>query len=172
MHSSVNASTFSPGSWVGTTGRTSDLFLVQKHGTLHSLIFAAGVLLKFDGYVVGKRLLLFYLPFTLCFIIPNFVKMAPWNLGHIKVLYYWWLASAPLVACCWRGCGGRANSCVARVDCFSSRYVAAPGRRGHRIPRTKYASSMRRRAISPSASKDNQPRALIFMRRCKTRRFF
>jgi uncharacterized membrane protein len=54
--------------------------------------------LKFDGYVVGKRLLLFYLPFTLCFIIPNFVKMAPWIWDNIKVLYYWWLASAPLVA--------------------------------------------------------------------------
>jgi hypothetical protein len=42
--------------------------------------------------------LLFYLPFTLCFIVPNFVKMAPWIWDNIKVLYYWWLASAPLVA--------------------------------------------------------------------------
>jgi hypothetical protein len=38
------------------------------------------------------------LPFTLCFIIPNFVKLAPWIWDNIKVLFYWWLASAPLVA--------------------------------------------------------------------------
>jgi hypothetical protein len=47
---------------------------------------------------VPKRLLLFYLPFTLCFIIPNILKMAPWIWDNIKVLYYWWLASAPIVA--------------------------------------------------------------------------
>ena len=46
----------------------------------------------------SKRLLLFYLPFTLCFIIPNVLKMAPWIWDNIKVLFYWWLASAPLVA--------------------------------------------------------------------------
>ncbi|PWT90288.1 MAG: hypothetical protein C5B55_09950, partial [Blastocatellia bacterium] len=38
------------------------------------------------------------LPFILCFIVPNFIKMAPWIWDNIKVLYYWWLASAPLVA--------------------------------------------------------------------------
>ncbi|HEU4796525.1 MAG TPA: hypothetical protein VFT02_12895 [Pyrinomonadaceae bacterium] len=38
------------------------------------------------------------MPFTLCFIIPNFIKLAPWIWDNIKVLYYWWLASAPIVA--------------------------------------------------------------------------
>jgi hypothetical protein len=56
------------------------------------------VLIKQRGYLVPRRLLLFYLPFTFCFIIPNFVKLAPWIWDNIKVLYYWWLASAPLVA--------------------------------------------------------------------------
>jgi hypothetical protein len=51
-----------------------------------------------EGYLVPKRLLLFYLPFTLCFIVPNLIKMAPWIWDNIKVLYYWWLASAPIVA--------------------------------------------------------------------------
>jgi hypothetical protein len=41
---------------------------------------------------------MFYLPFTLCFVIPNVMKMAPWVWDNIKVLFYWWLASAPLVA--------------------------------------------------------------------------
>ena len=48
--------------------------------------------------LVSRRLLVFFLPFTLCFIIPNALKMAPWIWDNIKVLYYWWLASAPLVA--------------------------------------------------------------------------
>jgi hypothetical protein len=48
--------------------------------------------------LISRRLLLFFLPFTLCFIIPNFFKMAPWIWDNIKVLFYWWLGSAPLVA--------------------------------------------------------------------------
>ena len=48
--------------------------------------------------IVSERLLLFCLPFTLCFIIPNVMTLAPWVWDNIKVLFYWWLASAPLVA--------------------------------------------------------------------------
>jgi hypothetical protein len=48
--------------------------------------------------VVPRRLALFYLPFTLCFIVPNIVKLAPWTWDNIKVLFYWWVASAPIVA--------------------------------------------------------------------------
>jgi len=48
--------------------------------------------------LVSRTLLYFYLPFTLCFFVPNVVKLAPWVWDNIKVLYYWWLASAPLVA--------------------------------------------------------------------------
>ncbi len=48
--------------------------------------------------LISRRLLFFFLPFTLCFIIPNFFKMAPWVWDNIKVLFYWWLGSAPLVA--------------------------------------------------------------------------
>ena len=72
-------------------------FWFKNTGIFIPLIFAA-VLSKREGYVVPRRLLLFYLPFTLCFIIPNVLKMAPWIWDNIKVLYYWWLASAPLVA--------------------------------------------------------------------------
>ncbi|HLL14570.1 MAG TPA: hypothetical protein VK388_05875 [Pyrinomonadaceae bacterium] len=45
-----------------------------------------------------KRLLLFYLPFTLLFIISNAGKISPWIWDNIKVLYYWYIASVPLVA--------------------------------------------------------------------------
>ena len=45
-----------------------------------------------------NRLLIFYIPFALCFVISNLVKLAPWEWDNIKVLIYWFVASAPLVA--------------------------------------------------------------------------
>ena len=48
--------------------------------------------------MIPRRLLLFYLPFTLCFIVPNLIKFAPWIWDNIKILFYWWIASAPIVA--------------------------------------------------------------------------
>jgi hypothetical protein len=47
---------------------------------------------------VSRRLLVFYLPFTLCFVVPNLLKLSPWIWDNIKILFYWWVASAPLVA--------------------------------------------------------------------------
>jgi hypothetical protein len=46
----------------------------------------------------ANNLLIFYIPFALCFVIPNLVKLAPWEWDNIKVLIYWFVASAPLVA--------------------------------------------------------------------------
>lgn len=46
----------------------------------------------------ARRLLLFYAPFILCFVIPNLVRLAPWVWDNIKVLIYWYVASIPLVA--------------------------------------------------------------------------
>jgi hypothetical protein len=53
-----------------------------------------------DGHkhLVPRPLLYFYLPFTLCFIIPNVIKLAPWVWDNIKVIFYWYVASIPLVA--------------------------------------------------------------------------
>jgi hypothetical protein len=45
-----------------------------------------------------RTLLKYYLPFLLCFIVPNLISLAPWIWDNIKVLFYWYLASAPLVA--------------------------------------------------------------------------
>ncbi|HEY6118901.1 MAG TPA: hypothetical protein VIV66_03030 [Pyrinomonadaceae bacterium] len=72
-------------------------FWFKNTGLFIPLIIAA-ILWRGKGYLVSKRLLKFYLPFTLCFIIPNVLKMAPWIWDNIKVLFYWWLASAPIVA--------------------------------------------------------------------------
>ena len=98
IHSAVNAGSFF--AWeVGWDHGTENpiIFWLKNTGIFIPLIFAA-ILNRGEGYLVPKRLLLFYLPFTLCFIIPNVLKMAPWIWDNIKVLYYWWLASAPLVA--------------------------------------------------------------------------
>jgi hypothetical protein len=48
--------------------------------------------------VVAKRALIFYLPFTLLFLICNAGKISPWVWDNIKVLFYWFVASTPLVA--------------------------------------------------------------------------
>jgi hypothetical protein len=56
------------------------------------------VALAWRGAGVSKRLLFFYLPFVLCFVVPNVYRFAPWVWDNIKVLLYWWVASAPLVA--------------------------------------------------------------------------
>jgi len=61
-------------------------------------VLIAALLWKTDQYLVQRKLLLFYLPFTLCFIVPNMIKFAPWIWDNIKILFYWWIASAPLVA--------------------------------------------------------------------------
>ena len=72
-------------------------FWFKNTGLFIPLLIAA-LLWKRDNYLVSRRLLFFYLPFTLCFIIPNLVKLAPWIWDNVKVLFYWWIASAPIVA--------------------------------------------------------------------------
>ncbi len=42
--------------------------------------------------------LLFYVPFLLCFVVPNLVRLAPWEWDNIKVLIYWFVGSVPFVA--------------------------------------------------------------------------
>ncbi|HKQ51062.1 MAG TPA: hypothetical protein VJT74_01745, partial [Pyrinomonadaceae bacterium] len=78
------------------------LFWLKNTGLLIPLLVAALFWRERVGGVtqplVPRRLLLFYLPFTLCFIVPNLIKLAPWVWDNIKVIYYWFLASVPLVA--------------------------------------------------------------------------
>jgi hypothetical protein len=97
-NSAVNAKTFFAWELGWDHGQDNPLWFWFKNTGFFIPLILAAVLMKVDGYLVRKRLLLFYLPFSLCFIIPNFVKMAPWIWDNIKILYYWWLASAPIVA--------------------------------------------------------------------------
>jgi hypothetical protein len=73
-------------------------FWLKNAGLFIPLTVAALLWRDKKQRLVPRRLLLFLLPFSLCFIIPNFLRMAPWIWDNIKVLFYWWLASAPLVA--------------------------------------------------------------------------
>ena len=73
-------------------------FWLKNAGLFIPLTIAALLWRADKKPLVPRRLLLFLLPFSLCFIVPNFLKMAPWIWDNIKVLFYWWLASAPLVA--------------------------------------------------------------------------
>jgi hypothetical protein len=72
-------------------------FWLVNTGVFIPLLIVA-ILWRHKRPLVPRRLLLFYLPFTLCFIIPNVMTLAPWVWDNVKVLFYWWLASAPLVA--------------------------------------------------------------------------
>lgn len=51
-----------------------------------------------EGQLISRRALLFYLPFTLFFVIPNLVRLAPWVWDNNKVIFYWYVASSPFVA--------------------------------------------------------------------------
>jgi hypothetical protein len=77
-------------------------FWFKNTGLFIPLIFAAflwrGGHAVGENYLIPRRLLYFYLPFTLCFIIPNLIKLAPWPWDNIKVIFYWFIASVPLVS--------------------------------------------------------------------------
>jgi len=97
-HSAVSAMSFL-GFQVGWDHGTENIlwFWLKNTGLSIPLLIAA-LIWKSDNYLISRRLLFFYVPFTLCFIVPNLVKLAPWIWDNVKVLFYWWIASAPLVA--------------------------------------------------------------------------
>jgi len=97
-HSAVNAANFFAWEFGWDHGQDNPVWFWFKNTGLFVPLLVIAILWRSKDYLVPRRLLLFYLPFTLCFIIPNMVKLAPWIWDNVKVLFYWWLASAPLVA--------------------------------------------------------------------------
>jgi len=85
---------FNPG-WE-SRGENPIWFWFKNTGFLIPLILLA-FLRRGALRLLPRSLLLFYLPFVVCFIVPNLVKLAPWTWDNMKVLFYWYLASAPLV---------------------------------------------------------------------------
>jgi hypothetical protein len=74
------------------------LFWLKNTGAFMPLLVGALVWRGDTERSTHRRLVLWYLPFTLCFIIPNLLRLAPWIWDNIKVLVYWYIASVPLVA--------------------------------------------------------------------------
>jgi hypothetical protein len=98
-HSAIDAGKFFDWQFGWDHGQENAVwFWFKNTGLFIPLTVAAILWRKKKEPLVPRRLLIFFLPFTLCFIIPNVLKLAPWIWDNIKVLFYWWLASAPLVA--------------------------------------------------------------------------
>jgi len=72
------------------------LFWLANTGIFIPLLLLA--LLWRRGGALPKSVLMFCAPFALCFVIPNLTKLAPWIWDNIKVLFWWYTASVPLVA--------------------------------------------------------------------------
>lgn len=96
--SSVKAASFFAWQFGWDRGTDSAAWFWFKNTGLFIPLIVTAILWRGKNSLISRRLLLFYLPFTLCFIIPNLIRLAPWVWDNIKVLFYWWVASAPLVA--------------------------------------------------------------------------
>lgn len=96
--SAVNAASFFDWQFGWDRGTENTAWFWFKNTGLFIPLLVTAILWRGKDYLVPRRLLVYYLPFTLCFIIPNLIKLAPWVWDNIKILYYWWLGSAPLIA--------------------------------------------------------------------------
>ncbi|MFL6253545.1 MAG: hypothetical protein ACJ74T_00845 [Pyrinomonadaceae bacterium] len=94
--SAVNAGQFFGWEFGWAHGQTNVVwFWIKNTAVFIPLLVLA---LAWRGAGVSRRLLFFYLPFVLCFVVPNVYRLSPWVWDNIKVLLYWWIASSPLVA--------------------------------------------------------------------------
>lgn len=73
------------------------LFWLVNTGFFIPLLFIA-LFWNRPDLALPRQVLKYYAPFTLCFIVPNLIKVAPWIWDNIKVLFWWYVASSPLVA--------------------------------------------------------------------------
>jgi hypothetical protein len=70
------------------------IFWLKNLGLFIPLLFV-GIFLAFKKE--NQKLLRFYAPFFICFLIGNTLKLAPWQWDNIKVLIYWFTGSIPFV---------------------------------------------------------------------------
>ena len=96
--SAVHASSFFDWAFGWDRGQQDVLWFWFKNTGLFIPLLVVALIWRRREAVVPQRLLLFYLPFTLCFIIANVAKVSPYLWDNIKVLFYWYVASTPLVA--------------------------------------------------------------------------
>jgi hypothetical protein len=81
-------------------------FWLKNTGLLIPLVVAAFIWRQSREHIT-RTAALFYVPFVLCFLVANVIRLAPWIWDNIKVLVYWLVASAPFAAIVlaqlWRG---------------------------------------------------------------------
>jgi len=84
---------------VGWDHGTNDIFQfwVANAGLFIPLLILAFVW-DWEPPLLSRRLLLYSLPFLVWFFVPNVLRLAPWLWDNIKVLLFWWLGGAPVVA--------------------------------------------------------------------------
>jgi hypothetical protein len=70
-------------------------FWFVNTGLFIPLLLAA---LLWRRFGVSRLLAVFYAPFFIWFVVPNLLKLSPWIWDNIKLLFYWYVASVPLVA--------------------------------------------------------------------------
>lgn len=80
--------------WWEAGNANPGLFWAANAGVFILLLIVALAVRKLASPQQAK----FYLPFLLWFIVPNMVKLAPWDWDNIKVLVYWALVSCMFVA--------------------------------------------------------------------------
>jgi hypothetical protein len=83
--------------WLFNTGLFIPLLLIVL-GVMVWHLFYPGEKKSIFVFDNSKKLLLFYVPFGLFFVISNIMKLAPWEWDNIKVLIYWFVGSLPLVS--------------------------------------------------------------------------
>ncbi|MEZ0240524.1 MAG: hypothetical protein ACAH65_06975 [Chloroflexota bacterium] len=72
-------------------------FWITNAGLFMPLLILAFVW-DWDPPLLSRRLLLYSLPFLVWFFVPNVLRLAPWLWDNIKVLLFWWLGGAPVIA--------------------------------------------------------------------------
>ena len=67
--------------------------------------------------VVRAEVVRFLAPFALWFVVPNVLRLSPWIWDNVKFLFYWYVATAPLVAAAlaWVSRRGRLGTAAAAV---------------------------------------------------------
>jgi hypothetical protein len=74
------------------------LFWLRNTGVFVPLLLAAFVWRRDGVPLVSPRRARFYVPFALCFVVPNLLQLSPWIWDNVKFLVYWLAASTPFVA--------------------------------------------------------------------------
>ncbi|HSM86839.1 MAG TPA: hypothetical protein VLT16_11830, partial [Candidatus Limnocylindrales bacterium] len=99
----ARSGTISAGKYIGwhpgwDSGGYNPVLFWLVNGGFFLVVLVVALLWRSPSFALPEKVFKFYAPFLLCFIVPNLITLAPWVWDNIKVLFYWYIASAPLVA--------------------------------------------------------------------------